>query len=1731
MESFNIFKKSTAPCSGSTGNRKAVAPKRTRFFSLFKKTLPLLILFIWTESSSQIQNFNYWWEYPHYILEWEPNVGCGTYTIRGEEMVSDGCIRACKGSEVEYFIKDYIMNSVWGNEENVTVDWEVTNGTIMAVYDETYPQYGAKIKWSDTEHYGFIKFTISSDNYQKEYSLCVRLIPPPKADFEILGEGMLCQDSPVFFNNLSVAYGYGGIKSTLWDFGDGNHSSQYNPQHTYQHPGNYEVTLTVTNHCNCEDTYSMVVHVSDKPAPIISCPGVVVADNIITYTTEDPCGGKWSADGGTIVSGGSGNFAEIAWNDIDPEYGFGHIHYHSNCGCATTIKVPVVVQEADIKGNILICEGEKEIFSLPQWPTTIFSWSIDNGNSNSLLILTDQPNEVFVDGATPGIYTLQCNYYNTIWGYSGTAEINVTVAKKAEITGDDIEFCYDPIIFHNYENESGDPVDWVLWHNGEEVEFDPPLSSSSIFSYNFPDGGGTYMLTATTGDGCISDPFLINVTEVPTPDGEIEGSQYVCEDLAYTYTYQNTVPNTLIVWEEGDGATIQGNDTGNTVNVVFTGPGPYTLTVKRRSLNEPVCWAEDELTLTIYNAAVATPDIDNNTSSENIFCPSSETTFTADFGGLVPDHIEWVVVSDSNDNTNFGSIIGGINGTEVTIKWHEISDSNTGKLILNATYCGQTYAFPTSVELYEMPSLTMTIPEFVCPGDLTFPVTVTINPEIESGELLFKFSNSNYSQTIDIENLILDTNGNYIININNGFTNLTSSNITRSLMVTLQNPNGCLYSPSVTESAEIFPEAKISITPGDNIMVCVDEPLDYSYQLTSNFAVGSAGTGGFEWFKENPLGADTPLGTGSSYTISHLTQFATPGGIYYVVAEDVNGCLVRSNDIKVFQYENCNGTPEDPEDSEGCEPYIGAEIDLVPVWNCDEITVELVADTPNQIIWAEEIGFLTLTSGQGTSLATYTTDVPGEHLVTVTLKYDGCTINRSITVTKYYEPNLYIGAECNDNNGYNVTLHNNSIVFGMNPANITFKYYDEYNNLLETNYGDSFTLPGVIAPGTYTYTLELSSSGKPTCTVEQTIILPSLDEPEFELVGPFCAKEVIELTIQNPNPLFKYSWHFEDAHIIASVPTTEINIATPGQNKEITLKAKLPFGCEVEYTITDITINEADSFAGSFSPDTITGCEGETFPAIEFEPDLGANEPSGYIWMQGSEPVPGATSATFTPAESGQYWAVLTDGNGCKNYDMAKNPVNVNIRLRPYVSITGNNSLCYEDTTVLAGTVTDSSLERRWLRGTSPTNGTPISEGALGNWSTTTPLKITIQNLSSNFTAGTYYYTLEVRPDDEPDCGNSFTFELTAHEELITPLLEYVVETCSPYEVEITVTNIQTEGEYYWSNGTSGASTIVNSGGIYQVTYIAPTGCEITADITVPEDPEKSMWIFPTGCFDLCDWDMDPQPYIIGPTGIYGNHKWFVDNVVVQGGSGAVEHLDILWEGAYQLVIGEGTCTYESGFAHITIDAEGCNPPPCEGLSYSIETIRRRGGVYEVYGHINNSYGIPVTVTFSSFNGYGTYTPGSVTIPFPGSYIFGPLVFTPNPGFTGGDDFLVISIGNIPCTTLIPVHFPTPPAGPDPANRLAAGDLEITDNSGAVLKVMPNPSEALAAVSYHLGTAYQKAESLRIYTILGTPVTEIDLKANSGDVPIDLSRFPAGTYIITLQADGQTILHQKLIKK
>ncbi|MEO1413528.1 MAG: PKD domain-containing protein, partial [Bacteroidota bacterium] len=92
--------------------------------------------------------------------------------------------------------------------------------------------------------------SISQINY-------ITVLAAPTASFS-----SVVSDNQVSFTNLSS-----GGDSYLWEFGDGNSSTEVNPTHVYTMSGTYPVTLTVTNECgSIEFTQEIIIEIVSIPS-------------------------------------------------------------------------------------------------------------------------------------------------------------------------------------------------------------------------------------------------------------------------------------------------------------------------------------------------------------------------------------------------------------------------------------------------------------------------------------------------------------------------------------------------------------------------------------------------------------------------------------------------------------------------------------------------------------------------------------------------------------------------------------------------------------------------------------------------------------------------------------------------------------------------------------------------------------------------------------------------------------------------------------------------------------------------------------------------------------------------------------------------------------------------------------------------------------------------------------------------------------------------------------------------------------------------------------------------------------------------------------------------------------------------------------------------------------------------------------------------------------------------
>jgi hypothetical protein len=163
------------------------------------------------------------------------------------------------------------------------------------------------------------------------------IMPPgPVALFEPDTVG--CTPLKVQFRNKSE-----NAESYLWDFGDKTFSSEQNPSHTYNIPGNYIVELTVTNFSG-QTSKSGLITVYQKPTAIFSVYPTQVINNsqVVVFTDFSYDGISWLWNFGD----GSTSVEESPWHKYETQGIFKiTLTVTSKDGCtdSATYKSPVVV--------------------------------------------------------------------------------------------------------------------------------------------------------------------------------------------------------------------------------------------------------------------------------------------------------------------------------------------------------------------------------------------------------------------------------------------------------------------------------------------------------------------------------------------------------------------------------------------------------------------------------------------------------------------------------------------------------------------------------------------------------------------------------------------------------------------------------------------------------------------------------------------------------------------------------------------------------------------------------------------------------------------------------------------------------------------------------------------------------------------------------------------------------------------------------------------------------------------------------------------------------------------------------------------------------------------------------------------------------------------------------------------------------------------------------------------
>lgn len=314
---------------------------------------------------------------------------------------------------------------------------------------------------------------------------------------------------------MSANYGY---QTYSWDFGDGGTSTNEQPGYIYNTPGNYTVTLVVTNGCGNQATVTTSVSIQsnlliqdvnfDISADTI-CPGDAVffdADN-----DDGSIGTYWDLGDGTTTTNFavSHSYATVGVYPIE-------LTVTNGCGNDSTVFDAVVVSNSYIPspGDYQAfaqdegCVGDQLYFVLIPAGAGNITWDFGDGNS------TNQVDQVLVQGVTE--VDVAFHAYNAIgqyWakytitnscGNSLTDSILIDVGTYGDQQSMDVSFWWD----ETQTACQGQPVEFMavggaqyIWDFGDGTGQLLTNSSLTPVFHTYADPG-SYTVTVNSVNNC-----------------------------------------------------------------------------------------------------------------------------------------------------------------------------------------------------------------------------------------------------------------------------------------------------------------------------------------------------------------------------------------------------------------------------------------------------------------------------------------------------------------------------------------------------------------------------------------------------------------------------------------------------------------------------------------------------------------------------------------------------------------------------------------------------------------------------------------------------------------------------------------------------------------------------------------------------------------------------------------------------------------------------------------------------------------------------------------------------------------------------------------------------------------------------------------------------------------------------------------------------------------------------
>ncbi|HET8861522.1 PKD domain-containing protein [Marivirga sp.] len=451
-----------------------------------------------------------------------------------------------------------------------TYDWDFGDGTQSSLENpsHTYASAGTyAVKLNVTDTAGCNNLFVDS----------IRVFEEPVPDFQAAAQGSLCSQKPLIFENLTVLP---TEASFFWDFGDGNTSTNENPEHVYAAAGDYIVSQSI-NMAGCAIEKIDTITINPGPSVAFQVANTCLGEILQFENTSQGdflAGFEWDFGDGTQSTQTNPNHRY----DTAGVYNVLLTAFTTN-GCDFTISQSVEIQplaEVAFESDVA-CAGQPTLFAeqvnIAQSNITDYLWDFGVAGTQSDISTDANPTYSYL---AAGSYEVSLQVTTSDGCTSSTTQM-IIVNSIPEATFEFEQSCLgETRLFSPLNTTNSIAHFWELQNSqGEVIQ----SSQSESFSFLFIEAG-TYQLTyrqenANLCSNTTTQTFSINELPVPNFSWGIActGEAIAFENL--TNLNGNSIKNYRWMLNE------EVISTNAQLNYTFENSGEYSLSLEVETQN------------------------------------------------------------------------------------------------------------------------------------------------------------------------------------------------------------------------------------------------------------------------------------------------------------------------------------------------------------------------------------------------------------------------------------------------------------------------------------------------------------------------------------------------------------------------------------------------------------------------------------------------------------------------------------------------------------------------------------------------------------------------------------------------------------------------------------------------------------------------------------------------------------------------------------------------------------------------------------------------------------------------------------------------------------------------------------------------------------------------------------------------------------------------------------------